>query len=119
MLSADPDAVAQPITVEEEKDLSNVPLISAEDEAYEEKEETLVDAIKDKAKGNINPVILGRERADLDDDEIEEEKPKPLKRKLNKLSRMTVAKLQQKVNLKASSRIPLVHQHWSFKRKYS
>ncbi|GFU92987.1 hypothetical protein TNCV_2081331 [Trichonephila clavipes] len=32
---------------------------------------------------------------------------------------MTVAKLQQKVNLKASSNIVLVPQYWSFKRKYS
>ncbi|GFS50276.1 splicing factor 3B subunit 2 [Trichonephila inaurata madagascariensis] len=31
---------------------------------------------------------------------------------------MIVAKLQQKVNLKASSNIVLVPQHWSFKRKY-
>ncbi|GFV09855.1 hypothetical protein TNCV_2599091 [Trichonephila clavipes] len=29
---------------------------------------------------------------------------------------MTVAKLQQKVNLKASSNMVLVPQHWSFKR---
>ncbi|GFY06713.1 hypothetical protein TNCV_3525691 [Trichonephila clavipes] len=41
LLSADPDAVAQPVAVEEEKNLprdsSNVPLISAEDEIEEEK----------------------------------------------------------------------------------
>ncbi|GFS33299.1 hypothetical protein TNIN_221581 [Trichonephila inaurata madagascariensis] len=60
---ADPDAVAQPFAAEEEKDLSrdssHVPLISAEDETYEEKEETLADVIKDK--GDINPVILSKE----------------------------------------------------------
>ncbi|GFY01922.1 hypothetical protein TNCV_4796441 [Trichonephila clavipes] len=50
-------------------------LISAEDETYEEKDETPVDVIKDKAKDDLNPVILSKERADLDDDEIEE-KPK-------------------------------------------
>ncbi|GFY57519.1 hypothetical protein TNIN_218861, partial [Trichonephila inaurata madagascariensis] len=49
----------------------------------------------------INPVILSKERVDLDNDEIEEEKPKLPKRKLNKLSRMTVAKLQQKPFTKA------------------
>ncbi|GFY75913.1 putative splicing factor 3b subunit 2 [Trichonephila inaurata madagascariensis] len=52
-------------------------------------------------------------------DEIEEEKPKLPERKLKKLSRMTVAELQRKVNLKASSNIILIPQHWSFKRKYS
>ncbi|GFY64578.1 hypothetical protein TNIN_98521 [Trichonephila inaurata madagascariensis] len=60
LLSVDPDAVAQPVAVEEEKglsrDSSNVPLISAEDEMFKEKEETPVDVIKDKAKGNINPL---------------------------------------------------------------
>ncbi|GFW22515.1 hypothetical protein TNCV_3364271 [Trichonephila clavipes] len=71
------------------------------DETYGRKEETPVDVRKDKAKGDVNPVILSRERVDLDGDEIEEEKPKLLKRKLKKLSRMIVAKLQQKVNLKA------------------
>ncbi|GFW76174.1 splicing factor 3B subunit 2 [Trichonephila clavipes] len=100
MLSVDPDTVAQPVTVEEEKglsrDSSNVPLISAEDKT--------------------------KERVDLDDDdEIEEKKPKLCvpKRKLKKLSRMTVSKLQHKVNLKASRNIVLVPQHWSFERKYS
>ncbi|GFY68348.1 hypothetical protein TNIN_28351 [Trichonephila inaurata madagascariensis] len=84
MLSVYPDAVAQPVAVEEEKglsgDSSNVPLISAEDEI---------------------------------------EEPKLLKKKLKKLSRMTVAELQQKVNLKASSNIIVVPHHWCFKRKYS
>ncbi|GFS91681.1 hypothetical protein TNCV_1492491 [Trichonephila clavipes] len=43
MLRADPDAVAQPVAVEGKKGLSNVSLISAEDETYEEKKETPVD----------------------------------------------------------------------------
>ncbi|GFT89041.1 hypothetical protein TNCV_3084711 [Trichonephila clavipes] len=119
MLNVNPDDVAQPVAVEEEKGLSNVPLISAEDETYEEKEETPVDERKAKAKGDVNPVILSKERVDLDDDEIEEEKPKLPKRKLKNLSRMIVAKLQQKVNLKASSNIVLVPQHWSFKRLFA
>ncbi|GFS36369.1 uncharacterized protein TNIN_188211 [Trichonephila inaurata madagascariensis] len=108
MLRADPDATAQSVAVEEEKGLSKVPLISADDETYEEKEETPVDERKDKAKGDVNPIILNKERVDLDDDEIEEEKLKMPKRKLKKLSRMTVAKLQQKVNSKASSNIVLI-----------
>ncbi|GFU72271.1 hypothetical protein TNCV_4474461 [Trichonephila clavipes] len=74
MLSADPDAVAQPVTVEKKRVLSNVPLIYAEDETYEEKEETPVDARKAKAKGDVNLLILSKERVDLDDDEIEEKK---------------------------------------------
>ncbi|GFT60851.1 hypothetical protein TNCV_3615821 [Trichonephila clavipes] len=93
--------------------------MKTEDETYEGKEETPVDVIKDKAKGDINPVFLSKERVDLDDDESEEEKPKLPYRKPKQLSRMTGAKLQQKVNLKASSNIILVPQHWSFKRKYS
>ncbi|GFU95541.1 hypothetical protein TNCV_3542861 [Trichonephila clavipes] len=52
------DAVAQPLAVEEGK------------------ENTPVDVRKDKAEGDIDPVILNRERVDLDNDEIEEEKPK-------------------------------------------
>ncbi|GFX55631.1 hypothetical protein TNCV_269191 [Trichonephila clavipes] len=84
----DPDAVAQPVAVEEEKglsrDSSNIPPISAEDETYEIKE-----------------------------------KPKLPKRKLKELSRMSVTKLQRKVNLKASNNIVLVPQYWSFKREYS
>ncbi|GFX01626.1 hypothetical protein TNCV_3971261 [Trichonephila clavipes] len=68
MFSADPDAVAQPVAVEEEKglsrDSSDVPLIFAEDKKYEGKEETLVDVIKAKAKEDINPVILSKERVD-------------------------------------------------------
>ncbi|GFY38943.1 hypothetical protein TNIN_248711 [Trichonephila inaurata madagascariensis] len=112
MLSADRDAVAQPVTAEEEKGLSrdsaNVPPISAEDETYGGKEGTPVDVRKDKAKGGVNPVILSKERRDLDDDEIEEETPKLPERKLKKLSRMTVAKLQQTVDLKASSNMVLI-----------
>ncbi|GFY73215.1 hypothetical protein TNIN_469041 [Trichonephila inaurata madagascariensis] len=93
MLRADPDATAQSVAVEEEKGLSKVPLISSEDETYEEKEETPIDERKNKAKGDVNPVILNKERVDLDDDEIKEEKPKLPKRKLKK--------------------------HWSFKREHS
>ncbi|GFS38979.1 hypothetical protein TNIN_404041 [Trichonephila inaurata madagascariensis] len=100
---------------EEQKCLQEV---SAEDETYEEKEETAVDVIKDKAKEDLNLVILSKERVDLDD-EIEEEILKLPKRKLKNLRRMTVTELQQKVNLKASSDIILMPQHWSFKRKYS
>ncbi|GFY45070.1 hypothetical protein TNIN_420791 [Trichonephila inaurata madagascariensis] len=74
---------------------------------------------KDKANGDIDPVILNREQVDLDDDEIEQEKSKLPNRKLEKLSRITVAKLQQKVDLKASSNIVLIPQYWSFRREYS
>ncbi|GFS58024.1 hypothetical protein TNIN_220941 [Trichonephila inaurata madagascariensis] len=86
--------------------------------SYETYEETPVDVIKDTAKNDLTPVILSKERVDLDDDKIEE-KPKLPKRKLKNSSRMTVAELQQKVNLKASSNIILIPQHRSFKRKYS
>ncbi|GFU09333.1 hypothetical protein TNCV_1851281 [Trichonephila clavipes] len=50
--SADQYAVAQSVVVEKEK------------------EEISVDVIKDK--GDINPVILSKERIDFDEDEIEE-----------------------------------------------
>ncbi|GFQ80310.1 hypothetical protein TNCT_30071 [Trichonephila clavata] len=44
ILSVDPDAVAQPVAIEEEKGLSrdsfNLPPISADDEMYEERENT-------------------------------------------------------------------------------
>ncbi|GFX97559.1 uncharacterized protein TNCV_2841191 [Trichonephila clavipes] len=76
-----------------------------------------VDVIKDK--GDLNPVILSNERMDFDEDEIEEEKPKLPKRKSKNLSRRTVAELQQKVNLKASSNMVLIPQHWSLRREYS
>ncbi|GFQ77104.1 hypothetical protein TNCT_494471 [Trichonephila clavata] len=60
MLSVDADAVAQPVTIGEEKGLPrdsfNVPPISAADEMYEEKEEAAVDVIKDKAKEDVNLV---------------------------------------------------------------
>ncbi|GFR07851.1 uncharacterized protein TNCT_119421 [Trichonephila clavata] len=60
MLSVDPDAVARPVAIGEEKRLSrdsfNVPPISA-DEMYQEKEETSVDVIKDKTK-DVNPVCV-------------------------------------------------------------
>ncbi|GFY58552.1 uncharacterized protein TNIN_198161 [Trichonephila inaurata madagascariensis] len=93
------------IKAEEQKCLQD---LSAQDEMYEE--ETSVDLIKDK--DGLNLVILSKERMDFDEDEIEEEKPK-------KLSRMTVAKLQQKVNLKASSNMVLIPQNWSFRRECS
>ncbi|GFX01505.1 hypothetical protein TNCV_1864781 [Trichonephila clavipes] len=87
-LSVDPDAVEQPVAVEEKKglarDSSNVLPISAKDEAYEITE-----------------------------------KPKLPKRKLKELSGMSVTKLQQKVNLKASNKVVLVLQYWSFKHEYS
>ncbi|GFT69421.1 uncharacterized protein TNCV_1297271 [Trichonephila clavipes] len=95
--SADQYAVAQSVVVEKEK------------------EEISVDAIKDK--DDLNPVILSKERMDFDEDEIEE--PKLSKRKRKKLSRMTVVKLQQKLNLKASSNMVLIPQHWSFRGEYS
>ncbi|GFT08900.1 uncharacterized protein TNCV_4104161 [Trichonephila clavipes] len=82
MRSADQYAVAQSVVVEKEK------------------EEISVDVIKDK--DDLNPVILSKKRIDFDEDEIEE-KPKLSKRKRKNLSRMTVAELQQKLNLKASS----------------
>ncbi|GFQ97600.1 hypothetical protein TNCT_480131 [Trichonephila clavata] len=62
MLSVDPDAVARPVAIGEEKHLSrdsfNVPLISADEEMYKEKEETSVNVIKDKAKEDVNPVCV-------------------------------------------------------------
>ncbi|GFS53928.1 hypothetical protein TNIN_371081 [Trichonephila inaurata madagascariensis] len=42
-----------------------------------------------KDKDDLNPLILSKERMDFDEDEIEEAKPKLLKRKLENLSRMT------------------------------
>ncbi|GFR16170.1 dual specificity protein phosphatase CDC14A [Trichonephila clavata] len=62
MLSVDPDAVVQPVAIGEEKDLSrdsfNVPIISADEEMYKEKEETSVNVIKDKAKEDVYPVCV-------------------------------------------------------------
>ncbi|GFX24962.1 uncharacterized protein TNCV_1278981 [Trichonephila clavipes] len=71
MLSVGPDAVAQPVTVPEEKDLLRALLISA-DEMCEEKEKTSVDVINETAKEDINPVVLSKEPVNFDDDEIEE-----------------------------------------------
>ncbi|GFY62810.1 uncharacterized protein TNIN_112791 [Trichonephila inaurata madagascariensis] len=92
MLSVGPDAVAQPVTVTEEKGLPRVLLISA-NEMYEE---TSVDVIKETAKEDTNPVVLSKEPVNLDDDEIEE--------------------VKQKVcfspNLKASSNVIFVQHHW-------
>ncbi|GFW80722.1 uncharacterized protein TNCV_1552381 [Trichonephila clavipes] len=88
--SMDQYAVAQSIVVEKEK------------------EEISIDVIKDKE--DINPIILSKERIDFDD-EVEGEKPKLPKRKRKNLRRMTVAELQQKVNLKASSNMVLIPQH--------
>ncbi|GFX71192.1 uncharacterized protein TNCV_3409621 [Trichonephila clavipes] len=79
--------------------------------------EISVDVIKDKDESN--PVILSKERIDFDEDEIEEEKLKLPKRKRKNLSRRTVDELQQKVNLKASSNMVLIPQHWSFRGEYS
>ncbi|GFY07797.1 uncharacterized protein TNCV_4287331 [Trichonephila clavipes] len=97
--STDQYAVAQSVVVEKEK------------------EEISVDVIKDKDESN--PVILSKERIDSDEDEIEEEKLNLPKRKRKNLSRRTVAELQQKVNLKASSNMVLIPQHWSFRGEYS
>ncbi|GFQ72777.1 hypothetical protein TNCT_246831 [Trichonephila clavata] len=121
MLSVNLDAVAQPVIVGKGKglfrDSSKVPLIPADNEMCEGKEETSVNVIRDKVKDDINPAIFSKETLDLEDDEIEEEKSKLFKRKLKKLRRKTVAELQQKVNLKASSNIILVLHHWCFKGK--
>ncbi|PRD27301.1 UNVERIFIED_CONTAM: hypothetical protein NCL1_35732 [Trichonephila clavipes] len=61
------DAEAQPVAVGEEKGLSressNVPLISADDEMYEEKEEKPVNVIKDKAKLKLSGATAHKGRA--------------------------------------------------------
>ncbi|GFY43378.1 uncharacterized protein TNIN_93381 [Trichonephila inaurata madagascariensis] len=98
----------------EQKCLQEVP---AQNEMCEEKGETSVDVIKDK--DDLNPVILSKERVDSDDYEIGEETPKLPERKPKKLSRMTVAKLQQTVGLKASSNMVFIPQNWSFRRECS
>ncbi|GFW36100.1 hypothetical protein TNCV_4929631 [Trichonephila clavipes] len=67
------------------------------------------DVIKEKAKDDINPMILSKESLDLEGDEIEGREAK------NCLKRS--AELQQKVNLKASGNIILVPRHWCFKRQ--
>ncbi|GFR20218.1 hypothetical protein TNCT_405781 [Trichonephila clavata] len=94
-----------------------VPLIPADKEICEGKEETPVDVIRDEVKDDINPSILSKETLDLEYDEIEEEKSKLFQRKRKILSRKKVVELQQKVNLKASSNIILVFHHWCFKGK--
>ncbi|GFV45761.1 uncharacterized protein TNCV_2321211 [Trichonephila clavipes] len=75
MLSVGPDAMAQPVTVPQEKCLPRALLISA-DEMCGEKEETSVDVIGDTTKEDINPVVLNREPLNLNNDEIEEIKQK-------------------------------------------
>ncbi|GFY67343.1 uncharacterized protein TNIN_162731 [Trichonephila inaurata madagascariensis] len=92
MLSVGPDAVAQLVTVPKEKGLPRVLLISANEMC----EETSVDVIKETAKEDINPVILSKEPVNLDDDEMEEVKPKVC---LNP-------------NLEASSNVIFVQHHW-------
>ncbi|GFS94531.1 uncharacterized protein TNCV_2015321 [Trichonephila clavipes] len=99
MLNVGPDAMAQPVTVLEERCLPRALLISA-DEMCEEKEERSVDVIKETAKEDINSVVLNSEPLNLNNDEIEEIKQK----------------VWFKPNLKASSNVIFVHHHW---RKYS
>ncbi|GFR08786.1 hypothetical protein TNCT_272601 [Trichonephila clavata] len=69
MLSVNPDAVAQPVIVGKGKslsrDLSKVPLIPADKEMCEGKEETPVDVIRDEVKDYINPTILNKETLDF------------------------------------------------------
>lgn len=109
--------------------------------------DTSAEEIKQEA---ANKVVEKKKPADLDNDDDdddeqdedakkdEEEKPKLSKRKLKKLSRMTVAELKQKVSrpelvemhditakdpvlllhLKASRNTVPVPRHWCFKRKY-
>ncbi|GFT52670.1 uncharacterized protein TNCV_3765531 [Trichonephila clavipes] len=71
ILNVGPDAMAQPVTVPEERCLPRALLISA-DEMCEEKEERSVDVIKETAKEDINPVVLNSEPLNLNNDEIEE-----------------------------------------------
>lgn len=118
-------------------------------DAEKEKEEAAAaEALKEQLakEESVNPLALRKKPMDLDDDDddpddddkVEEEKPKLSKRKLKKLSRMTVAELKQKVNrpelvemhdvtakdpvlllhLKASRNTVPVPRHWCFKRKY-
>ncbi|GFW58727.1 uncharacterized protein TNCV_379101 [Trichonephila clavipes] len=99
MLNMGPDDVAQPVTVPEGKCLPRALLISAY-EMCEEKEERSVDAIKETAKEDINPVVLNSEPLNLNNDEIEQIKQK----------------VWFKPNLKTSSNVIFVQHHW---RKYS
>ncbi|GFU11415.1 uncharacterized protein TNCV_4041171 [Trichonephila clavipes] len=104
MLSVGPDAMAQPVTVPEEKGLPRVLLISADERC----EETSVDVIKETAKEDINPVVLSRDPLNLDDDEMEEveqkrEVEKPA-RTLPFIQRIVMRKrptMQKKVRLKS------------------
>ncbi|GFX89482.1 uncharacterized protein TNCV_483171 [Trichonephila clavipes] len=99
MLSMGPDAMAQPVTVPEEKCLPRALLISA-DEMCEEKEERSVDVIKETAKEDINPVVLNSKPLNLNNNEIEGIK----------------WKVWFNPNLKALSNVTFVQHHWS---KYS
>lgn len=116
-------------------------------EGEKEKNENIVNVEKETNKEPINPMAFRKKPADLDDEEEEDDdededkkddKPKLSKRKLKKLSRMSVAELKQKVNrpelvemhdvtakdpvlllhLKASRNTVPVPRHWCFKRKY-
>lgn len=115
-------------------------------EGEKEKDEIPTDAAKDASKEEIlnamafrkKPIDLNDDDEDQDEDKKEEDKPKLSKRKLKKLSRMTVAELKQKVcrpelvemhdvtakdpvlllHLKASRNTVPVPRHWCFKRKY-
>ncbi|GFU04434.1 transposable element Tcb1 transposase [Trichonephila clavipes] len=97
MLSVGPDAMAQPVTVSEEKCLPRTLRISA-DEMCEEKEERSVDVIKETAKEDINPVVLSGEPLNLNNDEIEEIKQKGW--------------FIYKPNLKAPSNVIFVQHNW-------
>ncbi|GFQ69911.1 hypothetical protein TNCT_324001 [Trichonephila clavata] len=98
MLSVNPDAVAQPVMVGEGKglsrDLSKVPLIPADNEMCEGKEETPVHVIRDEVKDDINPAILNKDTLGLEYDEIEEEKSKLFqgKRKQDKQDKQGIEK---------------------------
>ncbi|GFS67660.1 uncharacterized protein TNCV_4363491 [Trichonephila clavipes] len=102
-LNVGPDAMAQPVTVPEEKCLPRALLIST-DEMCEEKEERLVDVIKETAKEDINPVVLNSEPSNLNNDEIEE---------------IITESVVYKPNLKASSNVIFVQRHLCFKRNHS
>ncbi|GFY62187.1 splicing factor 3B subunit 2 [Trichonephila inaurata madagascariensis] len=93
MLSVGPHAVAQPVTVPEEKGLPRALLISA-DEMCEEKEEISVDLIKETTKEDINPVVLSKEPVNLHDDEIEERGVEKPTRKLPFIQRFGVMRRQ-------------------------
>ncbi|GFS59034.1 uncharacterized protein TNCV_69351 [Trichonephila clavipes] len=103
-------------------------LLNEEEEKFSDEDMEVTQAIEKvlvskgeqiQTRNESNPAILNKKRIDFDEDEIEEEKLKLPKRKRKNLSRRTVAELQQKVNLKASSNIVLIPQHWSLRREYS